>query len=182
MPLLTAFYLPQRTKIMNKRPIFLEKGYAYTRTSKGNKLLVSYEDLDLIESFSWSTATNGYAVSRIDKKVKYAHKIIQRRIGFDGICDHINRDRMDCRRENLRHSNHTKNNHNVSMQKNNASGYLGVCFCKHIGKYKARITVNSKSIHLGVSTDPLECARMYDEAASRYHGPHSTTNKSLGNY
>lgn len=64
--------------------------------------------------------------------------------------DHINRDRLDDRIENLRDVPNDQNSRNRSRQSNNTSGHTGVRFNKHAGKYVARVTVNGIEIHLGL--------------------------------
>ncbi|CBA17770.1 putative AP2-endonuclease [Acaryochloris phage A-HIS1] len=176
---------------MNKRPVYYNenKTIAWTFTPKRRKVIVSYVDRDLIENHSISDrvrSRGSYPAFYVKSKAYDLHKAVQKRIGFEGFCDHINRDKGDCRRENLRKSDTSRNCHNQGMQRNNTSGFLGVSWNKRINKWVANIWVKtngkSKGKHLGTFTDPVKAALAYDEAARKYHGPHSTTNESLGNY
>lgn len=60
--------------------------------------------------------------------------------------DHINRNPLDNRKENLRICTQFINNQN---QSHNTSGKVGVSYCKKDCKYKAYIKVNGKQINLG---------------------------------
>lgn len=62
--------------------------------------------------------------------------------------DHINHNRMDNRRINLRLVSAQDNSKNKSVYKNNTSGFPGVTIEKN-GKFKARISLSGKRIALG---------------------------------
>lgn len=91
--------------------------------------------------------------------------------------DHINRDRLDNRKENLRIANRSQNNANMRIQDRNKLGVKGVCL--HRGRYQASITVKKKTIFLGNYDTAKEAALAYDEAAKMYHGEFALTNKEL---
>jgi hypothetical protein len=63
--------------------------------------------------------------------------------------DHIDNDRSNNRVENLRWCTFKENNYNMSIPKNNKSGYKGVSFDKKSNKWIARIGINNKTYHLG---------------------------------
>ena len=95
---------------MNKRPVYHDENeeIIWTFTPQGNKVIFSYLDADLAIGFSYFIAgSNGglYAATRMQGKTIKIHKIIQGRMGFEGICEHINRKRLDNRRTNLRGAN-----------------------------------------------------------------------------
>lgn len=61
----------------------------------------------------------------------------------------------------------------------NSSGYRGVWERNEAGKpirYRACISADNKTIHLGTFTDPLLAARAYDAAAVKYHGADAVLN------
>ena len=62
---------------------------------------------------------------------------------------HINGDKSDNRKSNLRFSNDLLNSHNRSTPSNNTSGCMGVSFHTKSNKWRATITVNHKHIELG---------------------------------
>ncbi len=62
-----------------------------------------------------------------------------------------------------------KNNWNRGENKNNTTGYIGVCFDKDYNKYKASISVNNKDINLGRFNTPEEASEAYLEAKLKYH-------------
>ncbi len=70
-------------------------------TSHGVKILVSDEDLPRVAAHKWSLNGRGYACRLYQKKGIYLHRFIVDAAPFE-IIDHINRNVLDNRRENLR--------------------------------------------------------------------------------
>ena len=66
---------------------------------------------------------------------------------------------------------------NISMKRNNTSGYRGVSKLRN--RYRARITVNKKVIYLGVYDTALEAAKAFDKYVLENSLEHNT-NESLG--
>lgn len=96
------------------------------------------------------------------------------------LVDHINGDKLDNRRENLRIVSRQQNVWNSGMRSDNTSGYKGVTFKKATGKYIARIRHNGRRIHIGDFTDPAEAARAYDAKAMELRDNDTTLNFSPG--
>ena len=85
--------------------------------------------------------------------------------------DHINRDKLDNRINNLRDVNQSVNMRNAQMNKNNTSGVLGVYWVKKRLKWISRINFNGRTHHLGEfnSFPDAVCTR---KAAEKEHGYH----------
>ena len=77
------------------------------------------------------------------------------------IIDHINRNVLDNRIENLRWCSSSQNNRNCVKQLDTTSQYKGVYLAK--GRWKANIRVNSKLISLGSFGTELEGAKAYND-------------------
>lgn len=111
---------------------------------------------------------NGYAVRYKNGKYIYLHREIAKTP--KGSCtDHINRDRLDNRRVNLRVCNKSQNAQNARSW-NKTSGYRGVTWHKKNRKWVSQIKVNGKPIYLGSYTNSIEAARAYDKAAKEHFG------------
>ena len=96
--------------------------------------------------------------------------------------DHIDGNRGNCRKKNMRTCSQTENNRNTGNQRNNQCGFKGVHWAADRGKWRSDITVNRKHIHLGSFDSPIEAAQAYDRAAFLYFGEFARTNEMLGNY
>lgn len=115
---------------------------------------------------------NGYGKIEIDGKNYYTHRLIWLWVHGswpDGEIDHLDRDRMNNRIENLRVVVGSENQHNHRIRRDNSSGFPGVYWDKHAKKYKAQIMLNNKQIHLGYFTTPEEAFLAYQLAKIEMH-------------
>ena len=87
--------------------------------------------------------------------------------------DHINGDRLDNRRSNLRLCTKAENTRNKVQQKHNRFGLKGVSF--KCGKFYAQIQAHGKKYCLGYHSTPEEAHQAYCEAAFRLHGEFANT-------
>lgn len=92
--------------------------------------------------------------------------------------DHINHNRLDNRRENLRICSKTQNMHNIPNGRGKSS-YKGVSMDSRVKfkKWRATIVVNKKQIGLGYYLTELEAALAYNKAALQYFGEYACINK-----
>ena len=70
-------------------------------------------------------------------------------LSSDCVVDHINHNRADNRKVNLRKATQSQNMRNVRVKSNNTSGFVGVCWNKNKRKWFARITVDKCEKCLG---------------------------------
>lgn len=114
----------------------------------------------------------GYSQVGIDGKLYCTHRLIWLLVHGEWPerdIDHIDRDRMNNRIENLRPATKSENCHNQGLQSNNTSGYPGVYFDKRSGKYKSHITVHGQTIYQGMYPTAEEAYRAYQLAKIKYH-------------
>ena len=145
-------------------------------------------DYDLLMQFKWSLSKKGYVQASVPAKLmgKYNVKGIQmqRLLLWDEsttglFVDHINGDKLDNRRENLRlvtmsQSNMNRRNINFKRRQSVLSKYKGVWWDRN--KWRAAITFAGKKIYLGRFNDEREAALAYNKAASFYHGEYACIN------
>lgn len=91
--------------------------------------------------------------------------------------DHINRNRLDNRRCNLRKCTLSQNMQNRVVLPNNKAGFKGVHWCGPDKKWQAQIYVGKKRHYLGKYKDKHDAARAYNKAALELHGEFACINK-----
>jgi len=134
----------------------------------GKRILIDKEDSWLFKRSSWYFAAKGYLQCSYKGKKNYLHREI---MGFpkDKIVDHINRDKTDNRKSNLRIVSPSINSRNASKRITNTSGYIGVTWNKYRGKWQAQIKASGVYLFLGFYDDPKSAALIYDRVKLEVH-------------
>ena len=97
----------------------------------------------------------------------YLHRIITNAPkGYE--VDHIDRNTLNNRRENLRVCTRQENSRNKTKQRNNTSGYKGVSWDKAKKKWRAFISVDKKQIFLGRYDNIEEAIKARQQADIKY--------------
>ena len=147
--------------------------------TQGKVVLVDDEDFDWLSKSNWHYS-KGYAVRTSTKESGKQRTILMHREIIktpDGMeTDHINGNGIDNRRENLRICTGSENRRNKKRNRKNISGYKGVCFYKRDKNWRVQIDVRKQHIFLGYFDTAEEAARVYDDAAKKYHGEFANLN------
>lgn len=144
---------------------------AYGILPNGAEFVVDAEDADRVSEKFWNyKVSKGYIIcpERQMKRLPL-HRFILGITDEKIMVDHINRNKLDCRKSNLRIVTAQQNSMNCSMRPN-ATGFKGVSFVKSRNIYRAQIGINNRDISLGKSIDPVVCAQMYNIAARLLFG------------
>lgn len=131
--------------------------------------LVDDVDFDLVSKYKWHSH-DGYAMANVykDKKttlVRMHHIIMGKNKGLD--IDHINRNRADNQRSNLRVVTRSENLRNGISPKN-TSGVRGVNWHKAGKKWCVEFRMNKKKIYLGLFEDKKEAITTLENAKLKY--------------
>lgn len=154
----------------------------YINLTQGKKAMVDDEDFEELNKVKWCFS-DGYAIRRYTNEqgssvyTKMHRFIINTPNKMD--TDHINHNKLDNRKSNLRICTRTENQQNHKIQKNSTSGYKGVNYHKVNQVWRAQIRINRKHTHLGCFDTKEEAAIAYNQAAIKYFGEFAYLNKVL---
>lgn len=126
-------------------------------------ILYSEEDHELISPYHWSISKSGYAYTCINGSQILMHRLVMKAT-INVPVDHINNNRIDNRRENLRLTNAVQNSQNKSKSTGKTSDFLGVSYVKSKKKYKVQIGIQGKKIFIGYYDGEIEAATARDLA------------------
>lgn len=147
--------------------------------TRGQVALVDDEDFDYLNQWKWCVDSYGYAVrthgKRPNRFTMWMHRLIMNTPkGMD--TDHINGNRLDNRKSNLRVCNRSQNKCNVTKHKDNKSGYKGVSWFTRNKKWQAQIMIEGKTLFLGYYDTPEDAAVAYNKAAVEQHQEYAKLN------
>lgn len=132
------------------------------------------EDL-LTYGFYKAYMHDGYVMLSYQGKKVMLHRLV---MGMPNCqIDHINRDRADNRKSNLRLVTNQQNSFNSTTGINNSSGYKGVSWSKAAKAWEARLMLNGRSVYLGLHRTKEEAAARYNEAAAHFFGEYAALNQ-----
>lgn len=109
---------------------------------------IDSEDFEKIKNYCWH-CSNERVYSTINKKRQLLHRFILGLTDKSMVVDHINRNPLDNRKQNLRVCSQSDNSKNRSLYKNNKSGHNGICYSKRDNKWYVYIDCNKKHYNCG---------------------------------
>lgn len=133
-------------------------------TRKGEEFLFDKEDLDVVQHFCWCKSGTGYIHTNdhtFGHIIIKMHRMVLKLEDPNILVDHINGNRLDNRKCNIRVCNRSENNKNQTLNPNNTSGYKGVSWFKETKKWRAYISINNKHVYLGLFESKEEAALAY---------------------
>lgn len=146
----------------------------------GKFALVDDEDYEELRRYKWNFAPNGYAVRDIRingiRTKTSMHRDVNKTIA-GLLTDHINGNKLDNRRENLRSCTAGQNICNSKKRNGSTYKYKGVY--KDIRKtktyWRARINIDGKQIFYPAK-DELDAALKYNQLALKHYGKFARLN------
>ena len=145
--------------------------------TQGKYAFVDDDDYNNLSGYKWYY-NKGYAVRGSSPKI-LMHRIINKTPkGMD--TDHINRNTLDNRKQNLRGCTRSQNCTNRPAQKHGSSGFKGVSWHKHRKAWSAYVCVNKKMIYLGYFENKEDAAKAHDKKAKEIYGDFAYLNFAGG--
>lgn len=147
------------------------------KRGEGLSILVDDDVGEVVSDAKWFLATGGYAYSN---RLGLLHRLVMSPTDFE-VVDHINGDKLDNRRANLRVCSQKDNMRNQKKRnyKNPSSPYKGVRLYKSRKSkpWASHIRIDGLGdIHLGYYPTSELAAKAYDSAAREYYGEYAQTN------
>lgn len=139
---------------------------------------IDKKDFIELKNYKFYISKNGYVRFTINKKRIFVHRYITK-CPNDKVVDHINGNKLDNTRTNLRICSQSENSKNRSS-KSGTSKYKGVSFCsteKRKKKWKAAIETHNKHICIGRFYTEKEAAIAYNKKAVELFGEYAKINK-----
>ncbi|NIG76762.1 hypothetical protein F3J34_24660 [Klebsiella sp. Ap-873] len=115
--------------------------------------------------------SNGYA--RVSGHQFPGERYVHRHImgaGPDDVVDHIDGNKLNCTRGNMRLCTQSDNTKNVRLRKNNSSGVPGVYWSATRHQWVAQIAQNGKTIYLGRFNEKADAVAARRVAEEKYYG------------
>lgn len=146
-------------------------------TKRNIKVQIDSQDKNEVLSYSWHLTDKGYLRTAIRisgrKSDLYLHRLIMAPPS-NKIVDHINHDRLDNRRCNLRLCTRSQNNMNRKLRSDNLLGFKGVTAVGN--RYRVKIKFMNKNIYIGTFESAEKAAKAYDEKAIKLFGDYAYLN------
>ena len=141
------------------------------------KALIDSEDYEKCKSVKWTGRKEIYGLRVFNNKIGQLSEFI---MNFKStamvVIDHINGNTLDNRKQNLQICTTRQNQMKKRMQKNNTSGYRGVCWNKNQHKWQGAIVYKRKHFHLGLFSTKEEAALAYNKKAKELFGEFAVLN------
>jgi hypothetical protein len=141
--------------------------YKELALSQGKVALVDASDYERVAQWSWHF-DGRYARGYPHGVKEYLHRYIMRP-KTSQVVDHINGDRLDCRRNNLRNCSKSVNSSNQHTVPRNKHGLRGVYKVSDRPGYRAEIYYQGKRYTLGTHETPELANKAYLDAKEKLH-------------
>lgn len=158
------------------------QGYGYKEIplTRGNWAKVDESDYEELSKYTWHCSSDGYAnravaiAGKSAKQIGMHRHIMQPAKGM--YVDHINGDKADNRRSNLRIVTNSQNSMNRKPRITTTSQCKGVSYHKRDKTWRANICLDQKKIYIGCYKTEVEAAEAYNIKAIELFGKHARLN------
>lgn len=154
----SKLYLQKKKPIVSELNKIIKNDKYIEIICKDKKIIIDEEDYKKINFCKWFVNKNGYGCN---SKGILLHRIIMG-AKKQQLVDHINRNTLDNRKNNLRFVNRSQNSQNRKCK--------GISYDKSRKKWQVSITVNKKRYNLGRYEDEEKALEVRRNAEIKYQG------------
>lgn len=180
---MTVSYLPPRIRNRKTRPIQIAGDIAIIPLTRGLETIIDAADAPLVDGRNWWAlnspcgycAVTGVTLASGKRDVALLHRVLLEAPDELHV-DHINGDRLDNRRGNLRLATNQQNCWNQGLGTRNTSGFKGVSWHTRDHVFQANIRINGRQKTIGVFDDAITAAKAYDRFAKEHYGEFARLN------
>lgn len=161
-----------------KENLFEDHGeYVVGITDKGDRFIIDKEDFPLVKQYYWIKYKKGYYITQRGPEGKPIpiHRFLMKAQSGEQV-DHINHDKADNRRSNLRIVSGSENCWNKGLRSSNKTGATGVYQSTGKDKWWAEIKVNGERHYLGYYDSFDDAVAVRKAAEEQYFGQYSYDN------
>ena len=143
-------------------------------TQQGDLFFFDRDDYDRVSQHYWQRHHSGYFFSSIDGKRIALHRFIMDAKPGQKV-DHINHQKENSKKSNLRFITSGMNKANASLAKNNTSGVTGISYRPN-NTWIARLMIDGVSHYYGQFKNKEDAIAARSAAEEKYFGEYSYTN------
>lgn len=129
--------------------------------------IVDDADFEIINNRRWYLSKQGYAIggesSNGIKSFVKMHRLIMGINDANVKIDHIDGDKLNNQRINLRVASSAQNRHNSRKILNTKNNYKGVSYVKKLNLYQSRCRMNGNDFYLGLYKTEISAAYAYNK-------------------
>lgn len=156
---------------------YIETGTYRSDAKRHLKVMVDDEDYEFLNQYYWHADINNcVASSRGGRNRILIHRLIMNAPSNLEV-DHIDGNRLNNQKNNLRLATSSQNKCNRGARKDNKSGYKGVSWHSQNSKWTARIKAGNVYKYLCLFNDIQDAVKAYNKAAIEYHKEFAFINK-----
>ena len=150
---------------------YIKTGQKRSDAKRHKLVMVDNTDFKYLNQFHWHVdkddSVSSWLGSKNNKRTLIGRFIMNTPDNLE--IDHIDGNRLNNQRSNLRLATSSQNKMNRGPRKDNKSGYKGVSWHKQRDKWTSRIMANGKYLSLGLFDNIFEAVRAYNLAAKKHH-------------
>lgn len=139
------------------------------KCEESGRTKIDKEDIKKVKDRKWYMTDQGYAISDTKRKGELLHRLLTD-CPEGKIVDHINRNSLDNRKQNLRICTQKENTFNSGIRTDNKTGHTGIVYRKREKKWFAYINKDGRQHSLGYHDTKEQAIKARKEGEVKYYG------------